>query len=44
MRGIIARKRIEEMRQEEMVFLGMAKKTKTIEKIKNDTIQKMKEN
>jgi hypothetical protein len=31
LRGILARKRIEEMRQEEMVFLGMARKPKTKE-------------
>jgi hypothetical protein len=28
MRGIIARKRIDEIRQEEMVFLGMSRKPK----------------
>jgi len=29
LRGIIARKRVEELRQDELVFLGMAPKPKT---------------
>lgn len=32
---------MEEMRQEEMVFLGMARKPKTKEEMKNDPIEKM---
>ena len=40
MRGILARKRVEEIRQDEMIFLGMAKLQKTAEEIKNDPIQK----
>jgi len=42
LRGILARKRVEELRQEEMVFLGMARKPKTQEEMKDDPIQKMK--
>jgi hypothetical protein len=42
MRGILARKKVEEMRAEEMVFLGMARKPKTKEDLKNDPIEKMK--
>ena len=37
-RGILGRKRVEEMRQEEMIFLGMARKAKTKDEIKNDPI------
>jgi hypothetical protein len=36
LKGIIARKRIDELRQEEMVFLGMSRKPK------NDPISRMK--
>lgn len=43
MRGILARKKVEGMRQDEMVFLGMARKPKGLEEMKNDPIQKMKE-
>jgi hypothetical protein len=39
LRGIIARKRVEEMRQEEMIFLGMARKPKTEEEKKNDALK-----
>lgn len=42
MRGILARKRVEDLRQEEMVFLGMAKKPRTKEELKNDPIERMK--
>ena len=42
LRGILARKRVEELRQDEMVFLGMARKPKTKEEIKNDPIEKSK--
>jgi hypothetical protein len=42
LRGIIARKQVEKMRQEEMVFLGMARKPKTKEELKNDPIERMK--
>ena len=38
----MARKRVEELRQDEMVFLGMARKPKTKEEMKNDPIEKMK--
>jgi hypothetical protein len=37
----LARKRVEEIREDEMIFLGMARKQKTAEEIKNDPIQKM---
>ena len=42
LRGILARKRVDEMRQDEMVFLGMARKQKTKEEMKNDPIERMK--
>ena len=42
LRGILARKRVEELRQEEMVFLGMAKKPRTKDG-KKDPIEAMKE-
>jgi hypothetical protein len=42
LRGIIAMKQVEKMRQEEMVFLGMARKPKTKEELKNDPIERMK--
>lgn len=38
-RGILARKTIEKMRQEEMIFLGMERKPKTEEEKKNDPIK-----
>ncbi len=38
-RGILARKQIEKMRQEEMIFLGMQRKPKTEEEKKNDPIK-----
>lgn len=41
LRGILARKKVEELRQDEMVFLGMARKPKTIEEMKNHPIDKM---
>lgn len=42
LRGILARKKVEEMRADEMVFLGMARKPKTKEEMKNDPVEKMK--
>ena len=42
LRGILARKRVREIRQEEMVFLGMARKPKTLEEQRNDPIEKTK--
>lgn len=42
LRGILARKRIEDMRQEEMVFLGMARKPRTKEELRNDPVERMK--
>jgi len=42
-RGILARKKVEEMRQEEMIFLGMARKPKTKEEEENDPVKKMME-
>ncbi len=44
LRGILARKRVEDMRQEEMVFLGMSRKPKTKEEMKNDPIERMNRN
>jgi hypothetical protein len=41
MRGIIARKYVENLRIEEMEFLGMAKRKKTKEEERNDPIKKM---
>ena len=38
-RGILARKEIEKMREEEMIFLGMKRKPKSDEEIKNDPIK-----
>ena len=40
-RGILARKHVDRMRDEEMEFLGMTKKKKTAEEIRNDPIKKM---
>mmetsp|Transcript_7758 Transcript_7758/g.9342 ORF Transcript_7758/g.9342 Transcript_7758/m.9342 type:complete len:148 (-) Transcript_7758:1892-2335(-) len=42
-RGILARKTIEKMRQEEMIFLGMQRKPKTEEEKKNDPIKAAEE-
>ena len=42
-RGILARKTIEKMRQEEMIFLGMQRKPKTEEEKKNDPIKEADE-
>ena len=39
-RGILARKQIEKMREDEMIFLGMKRKPKTQDEIKNDPIKK----
>lgn len=39
-RGILARKQIEKMREDEMIFLGMKRKPKTAEEIKNDPVKK----
>lgn len=38
----MARKRVEEMRDEELGFLGMKRKTKTKDEMANDPIEKMK--
>lgn len=43
MRGILARKYIEKLRIEEMEFLGMSRKKKTVEEERNDPIKKMEE-
>ena len=42
MRGILARKTVESMREEEMEFLGMKRKKKTPEEMLNDPIKKMR--
>lgn len=42
MRGILARKTVETMREEEMEFLGMKRKKKTPEEMLNDPIKKMR--
>ena len=39
-RGILARKQIEQMREQEMIFLGMKRKPKTQDEINNDPIKK----
>jgi len=39
-RGILARRQIEAMRQEEMVFLGMLRKPKGTDEIENDPCKK----
>lgn len=41
--GILARKNIERMRIEEMEFLGMSRKKKTVEEEKNNPIVKLEE-
>lgn len=40
MNGILARKNVERLRNEEMEFLGMSRKKKTPEEEKNDPIKK----
>jgi len=40
-RGILARKYVDRMRDEEMEFLGMTKKKRTVEEVRNDPIKKM---
>lgn len=40
LRGIIARKRVEELRQDELVFLGMAPKPKTEQEKLNDPLHR----
>lgn len=42
LRGILARKRVEEMRQDELVFLGMAPKPKTEQEKQIDALSQMK--
>ena len=42
-RGILARKEIEEMRQEEMIFLGMVRRPKTAQERLEDPILKAEE-
>lgn len=44
MQGIIARKQVDRMRNEEMEFLGMRRKQKTTEEEINDPIRKMTAN
>jgi len=41
MRGILARKQVERTREEEMEFLGMTRKKKTVEDERNDPVKKM---
>ena len=43
MRGILARKYVERLRSEEMEFLGMQRKKKSLEQERNDPIKKMEE-
>lgn len=43
MRGIQARKKVEGMRYEEMIFLGMNVKPKNVNQMKNDPIKKMEQ-
>jgi len=43
MRGILARKQVELLRNEEMEFLGMSRKKKTPEEMLNDPIKKMEQ-
>ena len=40
-RAILARKQVEKMRQDEMIFLGMHRQPKTEEELKNGPIQFM---
>lgn len=40
LRGILARKRVEEMRQDELVFLGMAPKPKTAQEKLNGPVER----
>ena len=42
-RGILARKEIEDMRQEEMIFLGMVRRPKTVQQQRNDPLIKAAE-
>ena len=42
-RGILARKEIEDMRQEEMIFLGMVRKPKSEEELAKDPIKEAEE-
>ena len=41
MQGILARKQVDKMRNDEMEFLGMKRKKKTPEELINDPIRKM---
>ena len=41
MRGILARKEVEKLRQKEMEFLGMIRKKKTFDEEQNDPIDQM---
>ena len=43
MRGMLARKTVETMREEEMEFLGMKRKKKTPEEMLNDPIKKLRQ-
>ena len=42
-RGILARKEIEDLRQEEMIFLGMVRKPKTEVEVKKDPVKRAEE-
>ena len=42
-RGILARKYVERMREEEMEFLGMCRKKKSPAELMNDPLKKMNE-
>ena len=42
-RGILARKYVDRLREEEMEFLGMSRKKKTPTELMNDPIAKMEE-
>ena len=42
LKGILARKQIELLRQEEMYFLGMSRRPKTVQERTRDPLQRMK--
>jgi hypothetical protein len=42
-RGILSRKYVEKLREDEMEFLGMQRKKKTLLEIENDPIKKMEQ-
>jgi ATP-dependent 26S proteasome regulatory subunit len=43
LKGLIARAKVNKMRQEELYFLGMAERPKTLEELKNSTSEKVKD-